>query len=216
MAEQLLPLFPLNTVLFPHMYLPLHIFEERYKLLINTVLQGNATFGILLVSDVDGELRPCDIGTIGRITEMQRLSGGRMNIMIQGVSRFRVSDYDTNMPYLRGLIEPLDDEDAGRPLPQLVGNVSNLFGQYLNALLAITSQEPRQITLPDTPDILSYVVADGLQIEWDQKQDLLETVTARSRLEQEASILQREVLMLTEFKTVPRRLVDTEISFSLN
>ncbi len=218
MSEQFLPLFPLNTVLFPHMFLRLHIFEERYKLLVNTVLQGNACFGILLVAEAeDGEVRPSEIGTIGRITEMQRLSGGRMNVIIQGVSRFRVSEYDNTMPFLRGIVEPLTDEDSNTSLPQLVGSVGGLFSQYLNTLLTITSQEPRQIQLPDSPEILSFLVADGLQIEWTQKQDLLELLSARARLEQEAGILKREVVMLKHFQTVPKQLVDNGgITFSLN
>lgn len=218
MDNEFLPLFPLNTVLFPYMYLPLHIFEERYKMMINNCLQGNRGFGVLLVDDSeDGRgMRPYDIGTIGRITDLNRLSNGRFNLLLQGVRRFRVLEYDTSQPYLSGRVELLDDEQA-LTAPGLVSAVSQMFGDYLNTLLHITGQDTRDIALPNDAEVLSYLVADGLQIEWEAKQGLLEMASAQQRLGLEATILQKEVVLLKRLKTIPKRLLDHEHgSFSLN
>jgi uncharacterized protein len=216
--DEFLPLFPLNTVLFPYMYLPMHIFEERYKLMINNCLLGNRGFGVLLVDDgEDGRgMRPYDIGTVGRITDINRLSDGRFNLILQGVRRFRVLEYDTTRPYLSGKVELLDDEEQ-MTAPGLVSAVSRMFGDYLNTLLNITGQDSRDIALPNDAAILSYLVADGLQIEWTAKQGLLEMASAQQRLDVEATILQKEVVLLKRLKTIPKRLVDHERdSFSLN
>lgn len=207
--DEFIPLFPLNTVLFPYMYLPLHIFEERYKLMISNCLQSNRGFGVILIDeDPDsGGLRPYDIGTLGRITDANRLSDGRFNLILQGVRRFRVLEYDTSQPYLSGKIALLDDEEQPTA-PALVSAVSRMFGEYLNTLLDITGQETRDIALPNDAEVLSYLVADGLQIEWVDKQGLLEMNSAQQRLDVEATILQKEVVLLKRLKTIPKRLVD--------
>ncbi len=216
--DDFLPLFPLNTVLFPYMYLPMHIFEDRYKLMINNCLHGNRGFGVLLVDDSDDGrgMRPYDIGTVGRITDLNRLSDGRFNLILQGVRRFRVLEYDTSQPYLSGRVEMLEDEPE-LAAPALVSAVSRMFGDYLNTLLNITGQDTRNIPLPDDAEVLSYLVADGLQIEWGEKQALLELISAQQRLDVEATILHKEVVLLKRLKTIPTRLLDHERdAFSLN
>src|SRR5687767_13844296 len=99
-----LPLFPLNTVLFPAMPLKLHIFEERYKTMINECIDNNSPFGVLLIdtgADSGGPLaKPHLIGCTAHITRVQRLPFGRMNIMAVGRERFRVNALFQNKPYL--------------------------------------------------------------------------------------------------------------------
>jgi Lon protease-like protein len=85
-----LPLFPLNTVLFPGMVLPLHIFEDRYRLMINQCIERNRDFGVLLVGpDLAGQgtVSVHAIGTSARITKIQRLADGRMDIITTGLER---------------------------------------------------------------------------------------------------------------------------------
>jgi len=113
-----LPLFPLNTVLFPGMPLQLHIFEDRYKKMINLCLERSIPFGVVLIdrgSEAYGPLaEPKDIGCTAQIIETQPLADGRMNIVALGQERFRTIMVDRRKAlYLNGIIElfPLQDEN---------------------------------------------------------------------------------------------------------
>ena len=113
-----LPLFPLNTVLFPGMILPLHIFEERYKLMIERCLDEERPFGVLLIregKEVGGTAVPHTVGTTTLIASVTRADGGRMNIITIGLERFRLRTLRRERPYLVGNAEPwpLADGDYG-------------------------------------------------------------------------------------------------------
>ncbi len=100
-----LPLFPLNSVLFPGATLPLHIFEERYKKMVNLCLERNSPFGVLLIrsgSEAGETAEPFEIGTTARIVRVQHLDAGRMNLICLGEQRFRLSRQVSETPYLVG------------------------------------------------------------------------------------------------------------------
>ena len=110
-----IPLFPLNTVLFPKQGFPLHIFEERYKQMIQRCVDDSLPFGVVLIEsgeEVGGEAIPHKVGTTAEITAMERLQDGRMNLIAMGRSRFRIFALDRNEAYLQGDIEYLDTVDA--------------------------------------------------------------------------------------------------------
>src|SRR5688572_32938140 len=111
---QQLPLFPLHTVLFPGMVLPLHIFEYRYRRMVYHCVTENKPFGVVLIregSDVGAVPTFHDIGTTAHITRVDPLTDGRMNIATVGQQRFTIHDIEHNEPYLVGLVEecPLGD-----------------------------------------------------------------------------------------------------------
>src|SRR3982751_2871548 len=98
-----LPIFPLNTVLFPGMPLKLHIFEERYKLMISRCYQSGQPFGVALIKsgqDVGGRAEPFMVGCTAIISEMEPLPGGRMNIVAVGRERFVAHGFRYDQPYL--------------------------------------------------------------------------------------------------------------------
>src|SRR6185503_19425073 len=100
-----LRLFPLNTVLFPGMRMPLHIFEERYRLMIRECIEQDAPFGVLLIregEETGGSAVPHGVGTTARITQVEYLDDGRMNIFTIGQERFRLSELSTDREYLTG------------------------------------------------------------------------------------------------------------------
>src|SRR5262249_38112523 len=110
-----IPLFPLpNLVLFPDVILPLHIFEERYKQMINFCIDTREPFGLILLRDGAQEETEKTIhraGTLARVIEVERLEVGRMNILCQGESRYRVSSFiPAAAPYWKGKIELFEDE----------------------------------------------------------------------------------------------------------
>jgi Lon protease-like protein len=200
MTTELLPLFPLNTVLFPSMVLPLHIFEERYKLMINTCLAQDKPFGVVLIysgPEIGGSAIPHSAGTVARIANWEWLPDGRMNIITVGERRFRILEYANNseLPYLVGSVEYWDDEPDEFPdLSKLVGDVSHNFVDYLTLIMSLADQvlPVSQLRLPNDPSMLSYHIASNLQIDVNEKQDLLEEPSAVARLQRELVLLRRE------------------------
>src|SRR5215475_522153 len=109
-----IPLFPLpNLVLFPHIVVPLHIFEERYKSMINGCIESSAAFGLVLLragSDTESEETIHQVGVTARIVEVERLDEGRMNILCEGESRFRIHRFTQQTPFWRGAVDIIEDD----------------------------------------------------------------------------------------------------------
>jgi Lon protease-like protein len=199
MTTELLPLFPLNTVLFPSMVFPLHIFEERYKLMVNNCLAQDKPFGVVLIyagNEAGGPAIPHPVGTVARIANWEWLPDGRMNILTVGERRFRIVDFaKPELPYLEGLIEYWDDEPADHTdLPTLKNRVRRSFVDYLTLIMSLADQALpiSQLQLPDDMTMLSYHIASNLQIEMNERQELLEESSAVARLKRELTLLRRE------------------------
>src|SRR2546423_11671367 len=129
-----IPLFPLpNLVLFPNIILPLHIFEERYKQMINGCIDGREPFGVILLREgaqEETEQTIHRVGVAARVIEVERLDGGRMNILCQGESRFRIVRFAGSAPYWKGTVDFFEDEPADDDLIQpLRDEVAALYGK---------------------------------------------------------------------------------------
>lgn len=195
-----LPLFPLDLVLFPHMLVPLHIFEDRYKEMINRCVHESLPFGIVLTigaNPATGRVDTSEIGCTARIARVERLPDGRMNIEVVGENRFRILDTHESLPYRVGLIEPLADDpaDAAAVVP-LADDVQKLLKDFLTRSLAMMGQRVGEFELPDEPEQLSFTAACVLPIDNDEKQALLEDTDTAARLAWEKEILLREVTRL--------------------
>ncbi len=197
-----IPLFPLNTVLFPRAPLRLHIFEERYKLMIGRCVDERAPFGVVLIrsgEEVGGRAEPYDIGTSARITHVQRLPDGRMNIHALGTRRFRILDLDQSEPYLQANVEELSSEDVDTPEAEAdAQRVAALFSEQYRLLMAVTGQWVRSVGLPNEPDRLADLVAAHVDLPPPIKQELLETLSVPSRLRREAELLGELIRKLTK------------------
>jgi len=113
MQEELLPLFPLQLVLFPRTSLPLHIFEERYKQMIGDVLRGRSEFGVVLAGE-KGIVNTGCTATVEKV--LKKYPDGRMDLMTIGRRRFEIILLNDEKPYLRGAVEFFDDERS-EPIP---------------------------------------------------------------------------------------------------
>jgi uncharacterized protein len=113
-----LPMFPLGSVLFPHMVLPLHIFEPRYRALMTDVLAGDEEFGVVLINrghEVGGGDLRTDVGTVARILRAEELEDGRWLTIAIGTTRIRVEDWLPDEPYPRARVAALPDSSDGDP-----------------------------------------------------------------------------------------------------
>jgi ATP-dependent Lon protease len=188
-AVRELPLFPLpELVLFPGGRLPLHIFEFRYRIMMNTILQGDRRFGILMVDPATGAI--AKVGCCAEILHCQRLPDDRMKIETIGQQRFRVLDYVREKPYRVGLVEWVEDQPTESDLRPLAGEVDKLLRDVVHLSSKLTSQAiefPESI--PALPLELSYWVASSLYGVATEQQSLLEMQDTSERLGREAEIL---------------------------
>ena len=188
-AVRELPLFPLpELVLFPGRRLPLHIFELRYRMMMNTILEGDRRFGVLMIDPSTGEI--AKIGCCAEVIHYQRMPDDRMKVMTLGQGRFRVLDYVRETPYRVGLVEWIEDEPVEEDLRPLAGEVDRLLRDVVRLSAKLTSQDidfPEDI--PDLPLELSYWVASTLYGVSLEQQSLLEMQNTLKRLEREAEIL---------------------------
>jgi Lon protease-like protein len=191
-----LPLFPLNTVLFPGQLLPLHIFEARYRKMIQECLQTGQPFGVVLIrqgEEVGEAAEAFEVGTTARIVRVERLPDGRMNILCVGDARFRVAQTYTDQPYLLGRVDLWPwlavEPDQVRSTSD---RVRAQLGRYLELLPQITDSAIH-LDLPDEPAALANIAASVLQIDQAEKQQLLSTESIGDLLHQIDRLLQREV-----------------------
>ena len=189
-----LPLFPLNTVLFPSLPLSLHIFEERYKLMIGTCVVTDNLFGVCLIKEgveVGGPAEPFEIGTVARIAEVERLPDGRMNLMTFGQRRFRLEELIQREPYLVGRVVVLEPD--GEPAAdELVTDVADRLLRYLRDVRGAARLPDRAELVADV-DRLSYLAAATLGLPARERQSFLETDSAADRLQQARDLLRREI-----------------------
>ena len=202
-----LPLFPLNVVLYPGMPLPLRVFEERYKQMMNRCLEGDMTFGVVLIKsgkEVGGAAVPFEIGTVARIMDVVPQGGGRMLVSAVGEEVFRIVGIQQITPYMVGSIEVLERTEESAP-EELTTRVARHFTTYRSLLASLRGMGEGTVDLDDDPERLSYTVAAELMAGTREKQGLLETSSATVRLEEELKLLQSTNLSLELFLSERRK-----------
>jgi uncharacterized protein len=202
--SEMLPLFPLATVLFPGMRLPLHVFEQRYQQLVRDLLQQPEPrrFGVIAIrkgreTGADGVTALYDIGCAAMVRTVEARDEGRYDLQVVGSERFRLLRVDHSLPYFQGEIEPLADETGDAVTAGLAAQrVQAGFRNYLNTLADRGGGMISLASLPDEPLLLSYVVAAAMIIDLPERQNLLAEPDALARLKTERALLARETGML--------------------
>jgi Lon protease-like protein len=218
--SELLPLFPLpNVVLFPNVFLPLHIFEPRYREMVGDALGGDRMIGMVLLKpgwerDYEGHPAVYPIGCSGVITHADRLADGRYNIVLRGIERFRILEEDRSRSYRRAAIERIIEEQV-KPDDRIV------VGRHrakLEAMLARASDRPQSsgahasddasaasLRIPSTmsDDDLINGLAQYLDLDPIEKQALLEQRGLRARAESLVELLEMK-LMMARVPRIPR------------
>lgn len=206
-----LPLFPLNTVLFPGMPLTLHIFEERYQTMITQCLDDQRPFGVVLIKEGVEALGPLAephaIGCTAEIAQVQSLEDGRMNILAVGRERFQIVSLHDDRPYLRGTVETFPLETAHGDAHQAGTRLRPWVESYVGLLSEAGDVDFDTSSLPDDPEALAYLAATVLQVPNEQKQALLATRGVLPMLTAMHDIFRREMpilrLLLQEHAALP-------------
>ncbi len=206
-----LPLFPLGTVLFPGMLLPLHIFEDRYKELVRDLLDGPEPrrFGVIAIkkgreTGVEGVSSLYEVGCTATLRETEGNDDGGYDVVAVGTQRFRLDALDESRAYLQGEVEFLaEDEGDSAAAGRAAHLVAEAFQAYLDVL---TAQGLAQINVPEVPEepvLLSYLVAASMIIDLPDRQALLAEPDSLSRLTAERAMLVRETTMLQTLTARP-------------
>lgn len=225
-----IPLFPLGTVLFPGLLLPLRIFEPRYRTLVQELLDRpegtRREFGVVAIrqgwevgADGVGALYP--IGCTATLKRAAQLDDGTYEIVTVGADRFRLGDVDTaSRPYLLAQVERLPDEPGGGgETAVLARSVLGLYRDYLGALAATALIElPGDGALvglleemPDDPMLLASLVAATSPLALADQQSLLAESDAPSRLRAELRLLKREATIFAALRAVPVPLASLQV-----
>jgi Lon protease-like protein len=217
-----LPHFPLHAVLFPHLPLPIHVFEERYRAMARDLMAGGSPYGGRFVvsmitegPEVGGDAVAHAVGTVCEVRSAEQFPDGRWLLLVVGIGRVRLGDVDRSGPYAlveaRELPETIGDDAASilpgvqRALDAYLASVKRFaartasVGEHQQELPDVTAsldEVLKPIRLPDDPVAASYAVAGVLQIELARKQQLLELPDAATRLRTELELLRREVRFL--------------------
>ncbi len=196
-----IPLFPLNVVLFPGGYLPLHIFEPRYRLMMRHCLDGDRRFGVVLISsgsEVGEPATPEAVGTIAYIDEAKTLEDGRMVIGVEGEQRFRIANIVDQVPYITADIILLEDDDSSRVNEVLTEEVRLAAQEHLRLLISLSGEHFETPRMPADPIQLRYSVGSQLQGEVIGKQGVLEMEDTTDALRLALRLLNEETLVLRE------------------
>jgi Lon protease-like protein len=173
------PLFPLGLVLLPGEAVPLHIFEERYKLMVGQCIDQGSEFGILWLSD-DGLQQ---VGCTARIVQvLERFDDGRLSILVKGVTRFGLVRRIEDMPYPAGDVELLEDDS--RMTDAAAATAAR--DRYAEIVERVTDERP---ATEELSALDAYAMAASLEVAPEAKQQLLELRTEQARLERLSELL---------------------------
>ena len=194
-----LPLFPLPVVLFPGVPLPLHIFEPRYRQMLDDIRITNNLFGLAYFDSSTSELDVPAVGQIGcvaEVTETQTFPDGRSNVLTIGVIRYRIESYvEDGDPYFVARVQFFeDDEEDENVLTEAAAEVAETFTRIAQAVRTINDERAILPDISDTePQRLSFLVAAAMEVEVEIKQRLLELRSTSERLQQLRRLLNQAV-----------------------
>lgn len=176
-----IPLFPLNVVLMPGAPLPLHIFEDRYKQMVDECLEAESEFGMVLADEAGTR----EVGCTARIVEMvERYEDGRMVILVEGSRRFKLNNVMTGKPYYVGEVEYIE-EDTGEDVTALAEECIALLERVVEA----ATEGSVGIEIEPPYRNLSFAIAGRIEFDLETRQQILELMTERARLEKVKELL---------------------------
>jgi Lon protease-like protein len=198
--SDLLPLFPLpNVVLFPGVFLPLHIFEPRYREMVADALDGDRIIGMVLLRpgwERSYEGRPAifPIGCTGVMTHVERLPDGRYNLVLRGIERFRVLKEDHELSYRRAVVQPMAETALGAGERTAIKQDREKLELLLASRLEARATDSRSAAVMSDEDLVN-ALAQYLDLEPLEKQALLEHDNLKRRAESLVELLEMKIMI---------------------
>ncbi|GHG71692.1 LON peptidase substrate-binding domain-containing protein [Streptomyces griseocarneus] len=233
MTTARLPIFPLNSVLFPGLVLPLNVFEQRYRTMMRELAQlpedAPRRFGVVAIRDghevapsapgLPDEARPepgpasgfgadplrafHTVGCVADAATIRRRENGTYEVLATGTTRFRLLSVDASGPYLTGEVEEIE-EQQGDEAGALAAGVVRAFRAYQKRLAGASEASlARQAELPGEPRVLSYLVAAAAVLDTPAKQRLLQAPDTAARLTEELRLLRAETAVISKLPSLP-------------
>jgi len=205
-----LPMFPLNTVLFPGMSVPLHVFEDRYRALVHHLLRvedpAERVFGSVGIREgyevgEHGAQWLFRVGCRVKMTEVEAHPDGTFELVAVGLDRIELQHLDTSGAYPVGRVAPLAEHDVRVPLA-VVEAARLTYAAYREALVEV-DREPPSDELPRDPTYLSWALAALAPLSLPQRQALLEAENADERLRMVTEVLRGELRTMRVFPSLP-------------
>ncbi len=204
-----IPLFPLNTVLFPGMMLPLHIFEDRYKAMVKQCMAGDNIFGVVLAKNRQAQSPNVaqlysddlyNVGTTARITAVEHLDNNKMNLITVGQERFIIKNIEaSDEDFIIGSVDPYPLSDRSNPpqMDTLVDRLRPMVQEYINHLADASGEDLSEATLPADPKALAYLAGTAVQGPLPDKQQLLASDSLGQLIVKTVNVMDRENKILT-------------------
>ncbi|HEV3072595.1 MAG TPA: LON peptidase substrate-binding domain-containing protein [Solirubrobacteraceae bacterium] len=166
------PMFPLGMVALPTESVPLHIFEDRYRKMIEECLESEREFGIVWLSEE--ELKPvgcaCEIDRV-----LERMDDGRLNIVARGTRPFRLVERQDDLPYPAAVVEFLTEQEE-EPDPEVIEETRGLYADL------VEQATDKQLSEEELAELDAYTMAATVEFGTDVKQELLELRSENARL----------------------------------
>ena len=198
--SDLLPLFPLpNVVLFPNVFLPLHIFEPRYREMVADAVNSDRMVGMVLLRpgwerDYEGRPPVYTVGCSGVLTHVERMSDGRYNLVLRGLERFRIAEEDHDRSYRRASIEPLPEQRLTDDDRAAIRNQRSKLESMLSPAVERAGGDYRTPSAMSDEDLVN-ALAQYLDLEVLEKQALLEQPCLRTRAAALVELLEMKIMI---------------------
>lgn len=207
-----LPMFPLNSVLFPGMTTALHVFEDRYRALVHHLLtipdRAERVFGVVAIREgyevgSQGVQSVHRVGCVAQMTTVVPAEDGRFDIEIVGRERFRLESMDASGPYLVGTVERLPPPKVVPARSGEARRTREVFETYRGRLGELRGGDVLDVVLPDDPEYLSFTLAATCLLTVQERQALLETGSAEERLVMLRHSLREEMRAMRAIPSLP-------------
>ncbi|MEC7241848.1 MAG: endopeptidase La [Myxococcota bacterium] len=190
-----------NTVIFPVLAFPINVGRDKSLKAIEDAMAGDRLLGIVAQREARNEDPGTEelyqTGTVVKILKSVIMPGNKLNVIIQGISRIRVSEWKETEPYLRAKVDVFPQPDVeGEEFDTLLSNLRELARKIIDLSPHIPSEASFLVRSIDSPGMLADIVATNLSIGIEEKQDLLDTFDTKTRIEKVIALLEKEIQVL--------------------
>jgi len=190
-----------NTVIFPVLAFPINVGREKSLKAVDRAMEGDRLMGIVAQTDAKIEDPSTDelhmVGTAVKILKSVKMPGNKLNVIIQGLSRIKILEFIHTEPYLKARVQMIEEQEIkGVEVNALLMNLREQAQKIIELSPHIPSEASFLVKSIDNPAILSDIVASNLSVSVEEKQELLETLDVKDRMDKVINLLNKEIQVL--------------------